>query len=603
MKRSSVRLCSLSLALILLLSCAVPVAFASSPSVSSEITGFWESLVNSFNQSVTGSGPLSFLAKYAISSLAADVCAQSEDGHHHGNLTGKTYHLDSVEYEAKCTACGELFRVSEDTVSAAYNEYVSTLPSSGVSSAGNLLWQPNWKDAGYASLWNPSTRGWKVMTGAIPESPDLNSYSDLYAIGPCLYYNFPYQVLKAFTGKIEYVWWTAPVSGYYRKLETERLYTLVVDADDSISEESSMWSDSKGENVTAGGIVSIADKTGFSVSSAHRCLIRFTTPVYSITPVSDSVITNNYTIDTRVTNFVGNFYNETTNNYYNNITVVNETTNKYYDILSGNYINFKSWTYDYTSRTYILTLDDDTTVAVQFGPDVLTITHPDNTTDTFHYTLPGSSTPEEPDTPSSCDHDWLLSYDPSPSCLEGGIEYGECKKCHSMYKRPVSAVGHAWTVKAHENTVYDETGEIIQQGYTLYECSRCGEQFYTDTVAAPPDFAGSSSILAWLKDFQTWLGEQLKKIGGGGYNTDDLTPDPGIEDEDGNKSDGFSFFDLLGALLKGAWGICKGVVRLGGTTFTAFVSGLTSIPDGFGVLKPGNSDSVFHVESEGSDFW
>ena len=228
-KRIITGICAISITF----SCVVP-AFASSPSVSSEITGFWESLVNSFNQSVTGSGPLSFLTKYAISSLAADICAQSEDGHHHGNLTGKTYRLDSVEYEAKCTACGELFRVSEDTVSAAYNEYISALPSSGVSSAGNLLWQPNWKDVVYISLWR--NRRWTVMTGAIPESSDLNSFADIYATGPYLFFNYPYQAESSFRGAIELCRWRVPVAGYYRKLETECRYALVVDVDDCVSE-------------------------------------------------------------------------------------------------------------------------------------------------------------------------------------------------------------------------------------------------------------------------------------------------------------------------------------------------------------------------------
>lgn len=222
-KRIITGICAISITF----SCVVP-AFAASPSVSSEITGFWESLVHSLNQSTTGGlPPLNFLFKYAISSLAPDVCAQSEDGHHHGNLTGKTYHLESVEYEAKCTVCGELFRVSEDTVSAAYNDYISALPSSGVSSAGNLLWQPSWKDVVYISLWK--NKRWTVMTGAIPESPNLDSFSDIYATGPYLFFNYPYQTESSFRGAIELCRWEVPVAGYYRKLETECRYALVVD--------------------------------------------------------------------------------------------------------------------------------------------------------------------------------------------------------------------------------------------------------------------------------------------------------------------------------------------------------------------------------------
>lgn len=499
-KRIITGICAISITF----SCVVP-AFAASPSVSSEITGFWESLVHSLNQSTTGGlPPLNFLFKYAISSLAPDVCAQSEDGHHHGNPTGKTYHLESVEYEAKCTVCGELFRVSEDTVSAAYNEYVSTLLSSGVSSAGNLLWQPNWKDATGARSWYSSSN----YSFIDPSESYISDFTKIYPDGPYFIWDYPYQVAKVFYCGFAEIYFPLPITGYYQPLDTECVFISEISEDGVLSERSVNWS-FVGFNGVAGSSTYRPTGRFSSTGKAHRFYARFSAPVFSIVPADQTVVTNNYTVDTRVTNFVGNFYNETTNNYYNNITVVNETTNKYYDILSGNYINFKSWTYDYTSRTYILTLDDDTTVAVQFGPDVLTITHPDNTTDTIHYTLPGSGTPEQPDTPSGCAHQYVKAVDVAPTCLESGHATYTCSLCADTYEQILPAAGHTWSVKEHVNTVYNEDGSVLVQGHTLYECTVCGEQFWTDSVSPPPDSSGSS-ILAFLLNFQTWLGAQLE---------------------------------------------------------------------------------------------
>ena len=53
--------------------------------------------------------------------------------------------------------------------------------------------------------------------------------------------------------------------------------------------------------------------------------------------------------------------------------------------------------------------------------------------------------------------------------------------------------------------VYNSDGTVATQGHTLYQCSVCGEQWYTDTGAPPPDVSGSSTIIAWLTNFQTWL--------------------------------------------------------------------------------------------------
>ena len=96
-----------------------------------------------------------------------------------------------------------------------------------------------------------------------------------------------------------------------------------------------------------------------------------------------------------------------------------------------------------------------------------------------------------------------------PTCLEGGHANYTCSLCGETYEQILSAKGHNWTVADHVNTVYGENGEIVTQGHTLYECSTCGEQWYTETAAPPPDVSGGGTIISWLTNFQTWLGDTL----------------------------------------------------------------------------------------------
>lgn len=73
--------------------------------------------------------------------------------------------------------------------------------------------------------------------------------------------------------------------------------------------------------------------------------------------------------------------------------------------------------------------------------------------------------------------------------------------------------------------------------------------------------------------------------------------DPDGVDEDGEPSGGFSFVGLLGNLVSGTWGVVKGLVRIGGNTFTNFVTQLTWIPSGFDVFDPKSTDGIYYVES------
>lgn len=81
---------------------------------------------------------------------------------------------------------------------------------------------------------------------------------------------------------------------------------------------------------------------------------------------------------------------------------------------------------------------------------------------------------------------------------------------------------------------------------------------------------------------------------------ENLLPDaePDGVDEDGKPSGGFSFLGLLGVLVSGTWGVVKGLVRIGGSTFGTFVQQITWIPSGLDSFDPKSSDGIYYMGDE-----
>lgn len=397
----------------------------------------------------------------------------------------------------------------EKEAETAYSDYVNTLPAQGYDSSGTLLWQPRWiEDTKY---WDTkflhSGGGQNYILQGVDGSPVISDvgYTTTTIRGSCIRVSFSNrddgQYMHTYFSNSHL--FSAPVDGKYtcvtpvkqvivRKKDLDGVISLNVEKLGSKAPYSECFA---GEGVPCGGGSSLG------TSWIKSGVFEFYAPIYKIEPVSTSPVTNNYYISTRVNNFNGDYYNSVTNNYYNNTTIVNETTNNYYDMTTNNNYTMSNWSYDYASRTYFITLEDGTTVTVQFGDDCMTITKND-VTNSYQYVIKNNSTP---DTPTGCKHDWQETIDTAPTCLEGGHASYTCSLCGKTYEQNLAAKGHDWKVIEHVNMVYNSDGTVATQGHTLYQCSVCGEQWYTDTGAPPPDVSGSSTIIAWLTNFQTWL--------------------------------------------------------------------------------------------------
>lgn len=428
---------------------------------------------------------------------------------------------------------------TSDDMKNDYNDFVSTLPATGYDSAGKLLWQPKWSDAVDNQL------GFSVYYYRVDES----TYFIKSGVGDVFCGKSPqYDYTASFSGSNLFITRSAPkssssfslifqcrpdmvfavpIAGSYKMLKSPAIVASCETALNSnlYTQTDYDWFAQSSQTLGAGGYyyntypykfwnAAQTDKVQQITVTSCRANIRVTTPVFEVTPLASNTTTinNTYNINTRVNNFQGNYYNNVTNNYYNNTTIINETTNNYYDMTTNNYYTMSNWSYDYQSRTYFVTLEDGTTITVQFGDDCLTITN-NNVENSYQYVINNNNTPSpNPETPSACKHNWTETIDVAPTCLEGGHANFTCSLCGETYEQILSAKGHNWTVKEHVNTVYGESGVIVTQGHTLYECSACGEQWYTETATPPPDVSGGTNILAWLQSFQTWLGVQLELI-------------------------------------------------------------------------------------------
>lgn len=402
---------------------------------------------------------------------------------------------------------------SPDDMKLDYNQYVDQLPATGYTSDGKLLWQPRWSDTNYWSFFVSGTGG-KIQYFSSADGQYSNNSTDLVKVsfsGTQFFVNALLQkdfyLTVSFSTSHTFV---APISGRYTCVTPicqYRSYESTGGTYYNNQVEKFIWQ--KATIFNSGDLVPLGDLGRNQSAGTNWCVrasLVYTTPVFSIEPSATSLITNNYYISTRVDNLTG-IYVDNSDNYYTDVTIVDETNNKYYDMTTNTYYDIKSWSYDYSSRTYFLTLDNDVALTVQFGDTNVTITN-NNVSNTYNYVVE-DDTGSDPDTSTTCKHDWQETIDTAPTCLEGGHASYTCSKCGETYEQILAAKGHDWKVIEHVNMAYNSDGTVATQGHTLYQCSVCGEQWYTDTGAPPPDVSGSSNILAWLQSFQTWLDEKL----------------------------------------------------------------------------------------------
>lgn len=128
---------------------------------------------------------------------------------------------------------------------------------------------------------------------------------------------------------------------------------------------------------------------------------------------------------------------------------------------------------------------------------------------------PGRPTqPGEDVDPETCTHDWVEDEDtPSvdPTCVMAGSVTMICTKCGSTKTETIPKLSHAWEVKTTVQTSYDDEGNIVTEGYTIYKCTLCGEE-YKDTEGTGPPSSGSPDD-GEDGEGGNWFTSLMKKLG------------------------------------------------------------------------------------------
>ena len=108
----------------------------------------------------------------------------------------------------------------------------------------------------------------------------------------------------------------------------------------------------------------------------------------------------------------------------------------------------------------------------------------------------GSGTPG----PETCAHNWQETDKTEPTCVTAGKTVSTCSLCGKTKTDPIPAAGHTWVVDRTVQTVYDDDGNLLQQGYTIYQCSVCGEQYKDTQSTGPPGGEEDKSLWEQLGD-------------------------------------------------------------------------------------------------------
>lgn len=218
-------------------------------------------------------------------------------------------------------------------------------------------------------------------------------------------------------------------------------------------------------------------------------------------PATGSIpTTQNITINSRPTTIIGDYGiigdNGTITKVDGNV-IVDESSSTVYNPVTNTTLNYTDYAYDYSDRSYNLTLEDGSTMKVTYGDENITINEGD-TVYNVYYMVPepegddsgGSGSGSGGDTHS---HDYTSEITKQPNCLLSGVRTFTCS-CGDSYTKAVPATGHDWLISQQVPNTYDpETGEQLTTGYTIYSCATCGEQYKSTDGNAPPNGSSGDS--------------------------------------------------------------------------------------------------------------
>ena len=472
--------------------------------------------------------------------VSSDFCEDSPNHMHTANsYIRKTNFLETVgslgvyDYECRCQYCGSLFYVNERNVAEIfqdnYDQFSGKTPTTGGSSSGTfggriwpvgvikndgkLIWKPEipviryFTDGLYAFDGSSTTYyggGGSYVFTSSPSSDSnvlLLSYhsNSLVSFGgfkttdsSSFSFSAPLKGLYNFIQENDYVITTYNDSSLVSHTYTAPLCFISNQKFVNFSSVSSSRLYDASESVLSK--LSLYIPTSSSIPSSFPPSLEFFdinfeihfNSYFEITPYTGLVDIQHdetFSPDTRAATFTGDIGIIGDNGQLTKVEgdqIFNETTNNYYNPSTGETTTVTDWFYDYSDRSYHLTTQEGDTVTVTYGDENITIVEGDTTYNVYYIIEV-----EGGDCTDGLPHSWSVTETVPATCTMAGSETQTCSKCGQTKTIELPAIGHKWKVKQSVQTKYDEAGQLLQEGYTIYVCERCGEE-YKDTASTGP---------------------------------------------------------------------------------------------------------------------
>lgn len=440
-----------------------------------------------------------------------------------GEDSSHSYQLDHYEYDDNqvlqpvyvCSYCGNVQKVINEAFDQAYDDYVSTLPATGVDSEGGLIWHPTIYDVA------PDTNFSVSYGGSLSRN-----YTDINGVSVSFLYS-GYATTLTFSGYIKASFLT-PFDGYYSLLASNCCSGVGNSQDASSGEITSYNLSSEYEDHSFGYLPS-----GYSINIANSYTsnstpikgrwtlisLVFNTPSFRVIPysvVGNAEFDTIYNINTRTTNIQGDlgYYVDGELQVIENQRIVNETNNTYNNPVTGDTYDMTGWSYDYSDRSYTIDLSTGDTVSVTYGDENITINE-GGTTYTVYYVIqqPTTTNPVIPDHT----HHYTFTESADATCTENGYSLYTCLDCGEIYRDIVYASGHNWVFQELVPAVYDdETGDLVSSSYNIYYCTNCQETTIVPVGGDPPSIGVSelnsfaANLMGWLANFMAWLNAKFE---------------------------------------------------------------------------------------------
>lgn len=470
-------------------------------------------------------------------------CALSGDGLHHGKVIDSKTDVDGTPaWSALCDYCSRKFTVYDTDMQRAYDQKCEDMQTNY---GATII------DASGAGL--ISITGWRYICGTSEEShhtatipnptvdplsPSVFGLSNDSICCADLRADFRVSVL----GNYQFIFPTSVVSSsfsvfscaltsFYLKPPSTNQYSVYSKPSSYVFSSFTSTSFSLSPDETYFWEYRLTAKA----TGAERIFSFQSPPVYlkslQLFPSGSADVS----IDSRVGSLTGNFvYTGDNGQQVNaeNVQIVNEGNKTIYNPITGATTNITDWTYDYTTRTYTATTDNSQTYTVSYGDENVTIKEGDTVYNIYYMAPSGGGTvdptPTPTPTPTSTPtltpgvgaHEYKASVTTDATCLSAGVRTYTCTLCANTYTEKIPAIGHTWVLDRTINTEYDTEGNVTIQGYTIYKCSVCGNEYKDADGKGPPGGSGGEDdggggFFAWLFGK---IGEILGAIGSGLVN-------------------------------------------------------------------------------------